>query len=116
MIIQNVVSLCIVLRLAAPCSSPCFNCSEDNGFGPSYRNVSSSNVRNSNQNRRSQEGNDIFSYVLQHLDDIPDVRNCPMHIGMPLPDNNIDAILSSVRFFIYYEWNSVVYSNVIVWY
>lgn len=96
--IQNVVSLCTFSRLAAPCSSPCFNFPGDNGFSPSYRNVSSSNIYNSNQSRRSQDGNDIFSYVLQHLDEIPDVRNCPMHIGMPLPDNNIDAILSSVGF------------------
>ena len=35
-------------------------------------------------------------YIVQHLDDIPDIRNCPMHVGLPLPDNDLDALLKFV--------------------
>ena len=37
-----------------------------------------------------------LDYIKQHFNDIPDVRDIPKHVGLPLPENDLDALLKSV--------------------
>lgn len=35
-----------------------------------------------------------LKYVLSHMDSIPDVRDVRMHVGLPLPENELESLLS----------------------
>ena len=37
-----------------------------------------------------------LKYVLSHMDSIPDVRDVRMHVGLPLPENELESLLSFV--------------------
>ena len=43
-----------------------------------------------------------LDYIKQHFNDIPDVRDTPMHVGLPLPENDLDALLKSVSIIFFY--------------
>lgn len=39
-----------------------------------------------------------LDYIKANLDTIPDVRGTPMHIGLPLPDDELESLLTFVGF------------------
>lgn len=44
------------------------------------------------------QGN-VFDYIRLNIGQIPDVRGKPMHVGLPLPDEELDSLLQMVRNF-----------------
>ena len=75
-----------VLPPLCTASTPSLNASRP----PSMRHTISSD----SQGNQSEER---IHYVLSNLNSIPDVRDQRIHVGLPLPDNELESLLSLVR-------------------
>ena len=41
---------------------------------------------------------ELFNYIMENIDKIPDSRDKSMHLGLPLPDDELESLLQMVSF------------------
>ena len=57
--------------------------------------VSSYSTTQANSNPAHRE---LYNYIMENMDKIPDNRDKSMHLGLPLPDDELESLLQMVRF------------------
>ena len=51
---------------------------------------------------------DKLEYIKANMDLIPDVRDVPMHVGLPLPDDELESLLQLVGSIFEYDYRMTI--------